>query len=262
MIDEPSAHGTEAAPEEAVTGNGARAGLDAEDSGAVPARRGLRARIWPRGRWDWPRIRLRYGLERSGRGELARLLGEHLKVLAAVIRLALALTAAEIDPRVAYAEAKTLEGEADEWRIALIAALSSSLVTPIDREDLYRLSRGIDDMVDNLRDFVREWVLYRPASSASFSRILRSLDRGVEDLRTAVGQLGGPRQPLAASALGAKRACNHVRRRYQTSLAQLFQGELTMDTLRSRELLRRLDVVGLRLGETVDVLLDAAIKRS
>jgi len=34
-----------------------------------------------------------------------------------------------------------------------------------------------------------------------------------------------------------------------------------MEVLKSRELLRRLDVVGLRLNEAADVLSDAAVKR-
>jgi len=233
----------------------------------------LRSRLsrWP-SRWvarhsGWKHMRLKNiplwkGLGRWAGGDLVRLLGEHLEVLAALIRLARLLTAAKIDPREAYAEAKRLEAEADKWRIALIATLADSLVTPFEPEDLYRFSRGIDDVVDNLRDFIREWVLYNPTADASCDRMLESLDRGVASLKTAVGLLRGPQEPVSRSALGAKRSCNHVRRRYQTSLAQLFQGELTMDTLRSRELLRRLDVVGLRLGEAVDVLLDAAVKRS
>ena len=40
-------------------------------------------------------------------------------------------------------------------------SLAGVLVTPVDREDLFRLSRSIDDVLDNLRDFVREWDLYK-----------------------------------------------------------------------------------------------------
>ncbi|MHB1802348.1 MAG: DUF47 domain-containing protein [Actinomycetes bacterium] len=215
-----------------------------------------------RRRWDWPAVRLRYGLDRRAGATLSDLLGEHLDVCTAVIVLALEVTNGTKDAEQAYTEVKLLESRADELRMTLVAGLGRALVTPIDREDLYRLSRGIDDVVDNLRDFVREWVLYAPEGAGSFPRVLRALGRGVAELRTAVGLLGGPPEPVVASALEAKRSCNHVRRRYQTSLARLFQGELTMDTLRRRELLRRLDVVGLRLGETVDVMLDGAVKRA
>ena len=42
----------------------------------------------------------------------------------------------------------TLEKEADELRRILIDELNRTFVTPIDREDLYALSRTIDDVID------------------------------------------------------------------------------------------------------------------
>jgi predicted nucleic acid-binding protein len=39
------------------------------------------------------------------------------------------------------------------------------------------------------------------------------------------------------------------------------RGELRMGVLKEREALRRLDVVGLRLGEAADALSDAAMKQ-
>ena len=66
---------------------------------------------------------------------------------------------------------------------------------------------------------------------------------------------------MSESALRSKKAANEIRRLYDVRLARLFRGELTAEVLKSRELLRRLDVVGLRLNEAGDVLSDAAIKR-
>lgn len=45
-------------------------------------------------------------------------------------------------------------------------------------------------------------------------------------------------------------------------LADVLEGDVTTGMLRRRELLRRLDVVGLRFGEAVDALADAAVKRT
>jgi hypothetical protein len=45
------------------------------------------------------------------------------------------------------------------------------------------------------------------------------------------------------------------------ALAKLYAGELSVETLKARDLLRRLDVVGLRLNEAADFLLDASVKR-
>jgi hypothetical protein len=45
-------------------------------------------------------------------------------------------------------------------------------------------------------------------------------------------------------------------------VASLFEQEVSTELLKRRELLRRLDVVGLRLGECADALSDAMLKRS
>jgi hypothetical protein len=41
----------------------------------------------------------------------------------------------------------------------------------------------------------------------------------------------------------------------------LHEEEVTMRTLRQRELLRRLDIAGIRLGEAADALTSGALKR-
>ena len=53
-----------------------------------------------------------------------------------------------------------------------------------------------------------------------------------------------------------------MRRSCDAALAELFGGELVTEVLRVREVLRRLDVVGLRVAEAADALSDAAVKRS
>ena len=63
------------------------------------------------------------------------------------------------------------------------------------------------------------------------------------------------------STLASKKSANEIRRLYDVELGRLFRGELNMELIKLRELLRRLDVVGLRLNEAADVLSDAAVKR-
>ncbi len=61
--------------------------------------------------------------------------------------------------------------------------------------------------------------------------------------------------------LDANKASNAIRRRYQEGVAALLIGTVDATMLKRRELLRRLDVVGLRLGEAADALADGAVKR-
>jgi hypothetical protein len=158
-------------------------------------------------------------------------------------------------------EIHRLEDQGDEQRSTLLAELARALTTPIDREDLFRLSRSIDDVLDNLRDFTVELERYGAEPNERFAKPLDALARGLEELEVAIRQLGGDVTSATAASRAAKHA-NDARRAYHDSMGDLLhEDEVTMDTLRQRELLRRLDVAGLRLGEAADALTSGALKR-
>ncbi len=155
-----------------------------------------------------------------------------------------------------------IEHKGDDQRGQLVTELSRSLITPIDREDLFRLSRSIDDVLDNLRDFLREWDLYDMNSTDTFGPLLDALIEGMTKLRQAVNSLPTEPSRVTQGALASRKVGNKIRRLYQLEMAELFKRELDMDILKRRELLRRVDIVGLRLGEAADYLADASVKRS
>lgn len=154
----------------------------------------------------------------------------------------------------------SLEQEADELRDQLIEELAVSLTSPLDREDVFRLSRSLDDVVDNLRDFVDALELFGTKDVGVTERPLEAIEHGMSGLVDALSLLrDGP-----AEVPGAARAVKHrtrVRRAYLDGLVDVFAGQDTVEMLKQRELLRRLDVVGLRFGEAADTLADAALKR-
>jgi uncharacterized protein Yka (UPF0111/DUF47 family) len=163
-----------------------------------------------------------------------------------------------------HADARALERierDGDEQRAALTRLVSSSLTTPVDREDLFRLSRSIDDVLDNLRDFARELELYSPADPGMFVPLLDTVEDAVRALFTAVGALAGKPAEIVDAARDADHAASQVRRGYEDAIAKLLEEAENPSSLRQRELLRRLDVVGLRLGEAVNALADGGIKR-
>ena len=205
--------------------------------------------------------RLFRDLGRISGESLVELLVEHLRVDHDGVLLSRALVNGEVAPEEALASMADIEHRGDELRRGLAIGLSKALVTPIDREDLFRLSRSIDDVLDNLRDFVREWTIFAPSQPQPLSTMLEAITVAIEDLDRAVAAVSGPSSGLVPAGLLAKKASSRVRREYQAGLGHLFSEELSIELLKTRELLRRLDVVGLRLNEAVDVLLDAAVKR-
>jgi uncharacterized protein len=155
-----------------------------------------------------------------------------------------------------------IEHAGDTERAQLVEILHNSFITPFDREDLFRLSRSIDDVLDNLRDFVREVDLMSVKEECHFGDILEAICGALRQLSDAVDEMLKDMSNVATGALAAKKGGNHIRQLYQIAVADLLSGDFSMDILKKRELLRRLDVVGLRLGEAADALADGAMKRS
>jgi hypothetical protein len=160
------------------------------------------------------------------------------------------------------ARMEAVEHRGDSLRRRLVSGLAECLTPPLDREDLFRLSRAIDDVLDNTRDFLREWQLYRPEHPRNLASLLESASAGLEELRGAVAAIRVDPDAASPHLLAAKQQAHQVRRRYESEVASLLAGgEVTVEVLKHRELLRRLDVVGIRLDEAVDILFDALVKR-
>lgn len=177
------------------------------------------------------------------------------------VGLAAGLAAGRIAPARARASTGDVEHEGGSRRAALVAELSTTLTTPIDREDLYRFSRSVDDVLDNLRDLVRETDLFGMAGDPADLPALEAVGEGLVARRSAVAELAGSPARAQEGALAARKAGGGVRREYRTWVAALFRPKLHADTLGRHELLRRLDVIGLRLNDAAADLSDALLKR-
>ncbi len=208
-----------------------------------------------------PVVRIVRDLGRRSSESFVTLLARHLDVTQGSAVLVRDFLAGELPLAEARRMMKAVEHEGDALRAQLVRRLSTAIVTPIDREDLFRLSRSIDDVLDDLRDFLREWDLFRMGSGDGLRALLEAIIRAVTELRVAVEAIAGAPGEVADRALAAKKACNVVRRLYQAEMARLFRADLDMQVLKRWELLRRLNAVGTRLDEAADVLADASIKR-
>lgn len=156
---------------------------------------------------------------------------------------------------------RAVEHRGDREREKVVESLSSALVTPIDREDLFRLSRSIDDVLDTIRDFVRESHLYRLPEQSRLEPMLSEVVIGVEALDGALEGLAGGKGDPALGALEARKAGGAIRRLYQYEIARVLTGEVTTDVLKERELIRRLEQAGQCITEAANAIADGAMKR-
>ncbi|MEV0383073.1 DUF47 family protein [Nonomuraea sp. NPDC050643] len=175
--------------------------------------------------------------------------------------LAMAMIGGEVGRTGAHEQMRSIEHLGDEERARLVDELKTALVTPIDREDLFRLSRSIDDVLDSLRDFVRESHLYRVPDQIRFTPMLDQVIVGIDALEEAVRDLASRPSVVTRDALEAKKAGGVIRRMYQYEISRIFSGEITADALKERELVRRLEIVGVAIGDAADAITDGAMKR-
>lgn len=170
-----------------------------------------------------------------------------------------------IDGTVTSTEAREsiggIESNGDWHRKELIKVLQRALVTPIDREDIYRVSRYVDDILDNLRDFVREFDFYRPKGHWGIRDALEAVEAAICELRRAALSLLDAPSSVIAFTLRARKYCNEIRVSYQRSMSRLFDEEVTGETMKQRELLSRLEKVSSSIEQACDAINDGLFKR-
>ncbi len=209
------------------------------------------ARLRPR----WPR---RF---RGGRQHMSEALSGQVHAARDGAALARAMVNKKVSPAQARERIADIEHRGDEMRAVLVDRLSRTLVAPLDREDLFRLSRSIDDVLDTIREFLREADLYQIQRRKTYRPFLDHVVAAVDSLDEAVGTLWSAPHDVPLKALDAKKAARSISREYQQEFARIVDGDMSPDALKHRELIKRLDGVGARISEAADVLTDGALKR-
>jgi predicted phosphate transport protein (TIGR00153 family) len=158
------------------------------------------------------------------------------------------------------------EKEADEVRRILIDELNRSFVTPFDREDIFALSRSIDDMVDYADTTVVEMRILNVSPTPYMVRIASLLkDAGWEIHQAAMRLEKNPRVAIE-HAQRAKALENRVEAVYREAVAALFSGpedlHHVVEMLKMREVYRHLSNAADRGDEAANVIADIVVKKS
>ena len=157
-----------------------------------------------------------------------------------------------------------IEREADELRRMLIDELNRNFVTPIDREDIFALSRAIDDVVDYAYSTVDEMAVFGVQPNAYLRRLVAVLREAAEELYLAVKNLG--ERPALASEHSARAKVleNQAESIYREAIANLFEGPRSIEDLvyllKMREIYRHMSNAADRGDETANIIGDIVVK--
>jgi hypothetical protein len=143
------------------------------------------------------------------------------------------------------------EHRADERKRALRAGLTAAFTTPLEPEDLFELSRGLDAVLNGAKDTVREAEVMFAAPDAAIAEMAACLADGCRELAAAFAELGGDAGAATAAADRAVHAQRTLERVYRAAMSAL------IDTGDLRELAARRELYR-RLSRTSDGLVDVA----
>ena len=158
---------------------------------------------------------------------------------------------------------KEIERAGDEKRRVLIAELLHTYATPFDREDLFALSRSIDDILDAANETAIELAMYRIGPPESLAEMAGVLVEGARHIRSAVGELLDHPTVAAEHAVRAKRSENRIDGIYHQAVGNLFDSDLEIrEQLKSREIYRHLKNSADRIDRAADEISVIVIKRT
>lgn len=153
-----------------------------------------------------------------------------------------------------------LEKSGDAVRRTIVQELLETFVTPIDREDIYSLSRSIDDILDYADSTVKELVVYQVEPTQAMKDMVGILHDAVVHLRDAIETIVQDPNKSVENMVAAKKMENQIEDMYRKANAELFDMTDMNHIFKVREVYRHLSNAGDRADEAADIIGAIVIK--
>jgi uncharacterized protein Yka (UPF0111/DUF47 family) len=144
----------------------------------------------------------------------------------------------------AAAAVRAAEPNGDAAKREVLSAVTESFVTPIEPEDLYALSQGIDSLLNRSRDLVNEAEAMGVAPDATIGEMAGLLGESLREIAEAVGRLTSDPDAATESANAAIRTEHKLQRVYYQGMAALLENPDQRDRIAKRELYRHIARIG------------------
>jgi len=185
---------------------------------------------------------------------------QHLVTGAALLAEMLSETADHQDVARRMREAEHI---ADETTHELIRKVNSTFVTPFDREDIYALGSGLDDVMDLMDEVVDLILLYEvKVMPSEVSTQVDLLQRCAELTAAAMPNLQSM-QSLEEYWIEINRLENAGDKNHRRTLAKLFSGEFkTIEVLKLKDIVESLEEAIDAFEKVANIVEQIAVKES
>jgi uncharacterized protein Yka (UPF0111/DUF47 family) len=164
------------------------------------------------------------------------------------------------------AEAAAVVAEAerrgDTAKRELLVALRAAFVLPLEPEDLFALSRGVDRILSSAQEVVAESALLACPPDPELAGMARLLGGAVRHIDDAVARLAGDGDAATVAADAALAQQRALADAYQRGMAALLQVDERGARIAGRELYRRCMRIGDFVVDVAERIIYAVVKQS
>jgi len=153
-----------------------------------------------------------------------------------------------------------IEEEADDIRKNLVDQINQTFVTPIDREDIFALSRSVDDIIDYAKTTVDEMMAFEVHPTKHMLLMAQGLCEAASAIAESIGAMAEDRDKAMERVVYAKKRENYVEHCYREALVDLFKEENVVTILKIREIYRHLSNAADRGDEAANIIGNILVK--
>ena len=154
------------------------------------------------------------------------------------------------------------ERHGDQAKRELLSALREAFVTPLEPEDLFTLSRGIDWILNWVADLVREAEIMNCPADVGLAEMARLLGEAVRHIDDAIGLIESDESGATQAADEAIAAERRLEDTYYRGMAELLEVEERSERITLRELYRRCARIGELVIDVAERVVYAVVKES
>jgi uncharacterized protein Yka (UPF0111/DUF47 family) len=157
---------------------------------------------------------------------------------------------------------RAAEAKGDVSKRELLTALRAAFVTPLEPEDVFTLSRGIDWILNQSADLVKEAQVMNATPDPGIAKMTAHLRDSVRHIDRALESVATDEEAAAEAAYAAIAAERRLEDAYYAGMAALLGVPDRSERISRRELYRRCSRIGETVIEVSERIVYAGVKES
>jgi uncharacterized protein Yka (UPF0111/DUF47 family) len=157
---------------------------------------------------------------------------------------------------------RACEHRADVAKREVREALRDAFVTPLEPEDVFALSRGVDWMLNHAKDTINESEVMACPPDGALAEMAKLLAESVRHIGEAIGRLGEHGADATEPADAAVKAERRLERAYRAAMGALLEIDDLREVMARRELYRRCSRMGEGAADVAERIVYAVVKGS